>query len=84
MLVTSGSNLEPEGFMKAVENRKHAVLTATRLTERERALVDMAAKMEGVTVKDLIRGIVLPAVSERVASAAAEIGGGSPRPPAAA
>ena len=55
------------------DNRKHPVLTATRFTHRERALVNLAAEIEGVTVKDLLRGIVLPAVAERVARSAEEM-----------
>jgi hypothetical protein len=56
-------------------NRKHPVLVATRMTKRERALVGAPAELEGVSVKDLLRSIVLPVVAERVASSAAEMQG---------
>ncbi len=52
--------------------RKHPILIATRVTPRERALIDAAAGLDGVTVKDLLRRIVLPAAAERVARAAGE------------
>jgi uncharacterized protein (DUF1778 family) len=54
-------------------NRKHPILTATRLTANERALVNAAAELEGITVKDLIRSIVLPEVAERVTRSAEEL-----------
>lgn len=56
-------------------NRKHPVLVATRTTKRERALIGAAAELEGISVKDLLRRIVLPVVAERVASCAAEFQG---------
>jgi uncharacterized protein (DUF1778 family) len=57
----------------SMANRKHPVLVATRMDKRERALLGAAAELEGVTVKDLIRQIVLPVVAQRVARSAAEL-----------
>lgn len=54
-------------------NRRHPVVVAARLTERERALIGAAAELEGVTIHDLLRRIVLPAAALRVAASAQEI-----------
>jgi uncharacterized protein (DUF1778 family) len=48
-------------------NRRHPILVATRVTARERALIDAAAKVECVSVNDLLRAIVLPEVGRRLA-----------------
>lgn len=46
--------------------RKHPVLTATRLTRSQRATVDFAAKLEGVTVTELLREAALRVAREKV------------------
>ncbi|MFC1791914.1 hypothetical protein ACFL0I_05595 [Gemmatimonadota bacterium] len=46
--------------------RRFPVLTATRFTEAERALIDAVARVEGVTVTTLLRRMVLPQVRDRL------------------
>jgi uncharacterized protein (DUF1778 family) len=53
--------------------REHPILVATRMTERERKLIGVAAALEGTTVKDYLRRVVLPVAKERVARAAEEL-----------
>jgi hypothetical protein len=48
-------------------------MVATRVSEKERAVVDAAARIEGITVHELLRQIVIPAVAERVAISATEM-----------
>ena len=55
--------------------RRYPVMVATRVTQKERAVLDAAARIEGVSVNDLLRRIVIPAVVERVATSAAEMKG---------
>ncbi len=52
---------------------KHSVLVATRMTPRERKMVGVAAALDGLTVKDLLRQIVLPVVAARVARSGVEL-----------
>lgn len=54
--------------------RRRPVVLSTRITDRERALVDAAAALEGVPVSSLVRTIIVPAARQRVANAAAETG----------
>jgi uncharacterized protein (DUF1778 family) len=61
-----------------MENRVRPHLVATRVTRPERALIEAAAALEGMTVTDLLRGIVLPAVASRVTRAAGEVGESRP------
>ena len=56
-------------------SRRRPVLTAMRLTEAERVMVDTAADLDRATVNDLLRRIVIPAVCERVSRSAVELGG---------
>ncbi len=70
--------LFPEGVYhqresKSMVKREHPVLVATRMTPRERKMVGVAAALEGVTVKDLLRNIVLPVVAARVARSGVEL-----------
>lgn len=52
-------------------------MVATRVTKTERALVDAAADLGGVTVGDLVRGILLPEVARRVTKSAREVSAGT-------
>lgn len=54
---------------------EHSILVATKMTPRERKMVGVAAALEGVTVKDLLRTIVLPVVAERVARSGVDLSG---------
>lgn len=54
-------------------NRRLPLLVATRVDARERALIDAAAELEGLTTTQLVRRILLPAVAERVSRAAGEL-----------
>lgn len=47
-------------------NRRFPVLLATRVTKRERALVDACAEMTGMNVTRLIRSILMPEVARRL------------------
>jgi uncharacterized protein (DUF1778 family) len=53
--------------------RTHEVLTATRLSPAERRTLEAAAALEGVTITELMRRIVLPAVGRRLVEAAADL-----------
>jgi uncharacterized protein (DUF1778 family) len=53
---------------------QRGVITAMRLDKSERALVDAAAKIGSVTVSELLRSIVVPEVTRRVARSAVEQG----------
>ena len=55
--------------------QKTSVLVATRMTPRERKIVGVAAALEGLSIDRLLRTIVLPAVSERVARSGVDLGG---------
>ena len=51
---------------------QRGVITAVRLDRSERAMVNAAAELGRVTVSELLRSIVLPEVTRRVAMAAVE------------
>jgi uncharacterized protein (DUF1778 family) len=59
---------------RATKSRR--VITAMRLDESERGMVDAAAGLAGVNVSDLLRSIVLPEVTARVARSAVRSGVG--------
>ena len=44
--------------------RRHPRLFASRFTAAEGALIEAAAKVEGKTIQEYLRGVVLPAVFE--------------------
>lgn len=48
---------------------------ATRVSKRERVLIDTAAELEGLSMTDLLREIVLPAAAARVAQHAQQLSG---------
>lgn len=54
---------------------QRGVITAMRLDRSERALVDAAARLSRTTISDLLRSIVLPEVTRRVAYSAVELQG---------
>lgn len=55
--------------------RRRPYLVATRVTRAERVMIEAVAETQGVTVTELLREIVLPAVGERVAAQANELRG---------
>lgn len=48
-------------------NRRRPELVATRVTEDEKVMVETEARFEGVTISDLVHGIVMPEVRQRLA-----------------
>ena len=55
--------------------QKPSVLVATRMTPRERKMVGVAAALEGISIDRLLRTIVLPVISERVARSGVDLSG---------
>jgi NifB/MoaA-like Fe-S oxidoreductase len=53
--------------------RRFPVLVATRVTEKERAMIGAAAEAEGLTIGGLVRKLLLPGVARLVAQAASEL-----------
>ena len=45
-----------------VENRRYPVLVGARFTEKEKAALGVAATMDTITLNELVRRAVLPAV----------------------
>ncbi len=58
-----------------MERRKRRFLTAMRLDHQQKAMVDVVAEIEGVSVDELLRSIVIPAIAERLSERVTEIGG---------
>lgn len=50
-----------------MSNRSRPMVVSTRTTKAEKALIRAAAEAAGVSVADLLHGIVLPTVARRVA-----------------
>ena len=48
------------------QGRTHPILTATRLTKSQRATVDFAAKLEGISVTEWLREAALQLARERL------------------
>ena len=61
---------------RATPKRRRLELVATRVNTTEKAWVVALAKAEGVTVTDLVYGLVMPSVRERLAASLdeAEVG----------
>ena len=45
-----------------VENRRYPVLVGARFTEEEKAALEVAVRMDSITLNELVRRAVLPAV----------------------
>lgn len=52
----------PFGKDLRMARRTKPILVATRVTEEERALIDMAARIAGLTITELLRRIILPEI----------------------
>ena len=57
---------------KPAPQRRRPELVATRMTTAEKAWVQAVASAEGVSVTDLIYGLVMPSVRERLAASLRE------------
>lgn len=58
------------------KTRRHPRLIPSRYTDEEYALVEAAARVEGKTLQDYLRGVVLPAVSSTLHKAQETVLGG--------
>ncbi len=55
-----------------MSNRARPLVVSTRTTRAEKALIRVAAEAAGMSVSDLVHGIVLPAVTARVSRSVEE------------
>lgn len=53
------------------KKRNNPILVATRVTLRQRAVIDAAAAAEGVSISELLREIIVPAAAARLTASVA-------------